>query len=42
VFKRVAEGDESDYVRDSVLGYLLKLAQHCETKIVDVNSAALI
>jgi hypothetical protein len=30
VFKRVAEGDESDYVRDSVLGYLLKLAQHCD------------
>jgi HEAT repeat protein len=28
VFKRVAESDESDYVRDSVSRYLLKLSQH--------------
>jgi hypothetical protein len=28
VFKRVAGSDKSDYVRDSVSRYLLKLAQH--------------
>jgi HEAT repeat protein len=32
VFKRVAESDESDYVRDSVSRYLLKLAQHTDRK----------
>ena len=30
VFKRVTESDESDYVRDSVTRYLLKLAQHSD------------
>jgi hypothetical protein len=29
-FKRVAESDESDYVRDSVSTYLLKLAPHAD------------
>jgi len=31
VFKRVAESDESDYVRDSVSSYLLNLAQHASS-----------
>jgi hypothetical protein len=29
-FKRVAGSDESDYVRDSVSGYRLKLAQRTD------------
>jgi hypothetical protein len=30
VFKHVAQNDESDYVRDSVSGYLLKLAERTD------------
>jgi hypothetical protein len=32
VFKHLAESDESDYVRDSVSGYLIKLAESADPK----------